>query len=292
MARSTRWRRRTDGWLCPPTVPAKAGDRYKFACRTASPSPTRPPARKARTDVHDASLLVDPRSYEWQHADWRGRPWHEAVIYELHAGAFGGFDGMRAQLPRLAALGVTAVELMPIADFPGAHNWGYDGVLPLRAGRRLRHARPVQGHGRRRARAGADGVAGRGVQPFRARTAPTSTPFAKTFLPRGPARPPGGPRSTSASRRCGSTSRRTRCTGCRNTAWTACASTPCTPSRTRSSWTTWPPPSAPESSHGPPRSTWCWSTRATRPATCAPARTRPASTRSGRTTCITRCTCC
>ena len=59
-----------------------------------------------------------------------GRPWHEAVVYELHPGAFGGFDGIRAQLPRLAALGVTAVELMPIADFPGQRNWGYDGVLP------------------------------------------------------------------------------------------------------------------------------------------------------------------
>ena len=59
-----------------------------------------------------------------------GRPWHEAVVYELHPGAFGGFDGIREQLPRLAALGVTAIELMPIADFPGRHNWGYDGVLP------------------------------------------------------------------------------------------------------------------------------------------------------------------
>ncbi len=52
------------------------------------------------------------------------------MLYELHPGAFGGFDGIRAQLPRLTDLGVTAIELMPIADFPGAHNWGYDGVLP------------------------------------------------------------------------------------------------------------------------------------------------------------------
>jgi maltooligosyltrehalose trehalohydrolase len=80
--------------------------------------------------VHDPSLVVDPRAFAWQHGGWKGRPWHEAVVYELHPGAFGGFDGIRAQLPRLAALGVTAIELMPIADFPGAHNWGYDGVLP------------------------------------------------------------------------------------------------------------------------------------------------------------------
>ncbi len=111
------------------TVPAKAGGTYKFAAPDGMAFPD-PAARAQAGDVHDASLLVDPRSYQWQHAEWRGRPWHETVIYELHAGVFGGFDGIRAQLPRLAALGVTAVELMPVADFPGAHNWGYDGVLP------------------------------------------------------------------------------------------------------------------------------------------------------------------
>ncbi len=111
------------------TVPAKAGDHYKFAAPDGLAFPD-PASRAQGPDVHDASLVVDPRSYAWQHAGWRGRPWHETVIYELHAGAFGGFDGIRAQLPRLAALGVTAVELMPVADFPGAHNWGYDGVLP------------------------------------------------------------------------------------------------------------------------------------------------------------------
>ena len=63
-------------------------------------------------------------------ADWRGRPWHEAVLYELHAGAMGGFAGVQAALPRAAELGITAIELMPINDFPGARNWGYDGVLP------------------------------------------------------------------------------------------------------------------------------------------------------------------
>ncbi|HEY1856321.1 alpha-amylase family glycosyl hydrolase, partial [Acidocella sp.] len=74
--------------------------------------------------------LVTDLNFRWRHADWRGLPWAETVIYELHVGAYGGFDGVTAQLPRLAALGVTAIELMPIADFPGRHNWGYDGVLP------------------------------------------------------------------------------------------------------------------------------------------------------------------
>jgi maltooligosyltrehalose trehalohydrolase len=74
--------------------------------------------------------VVDPRAFRWQHADWPGRPWHEVVLYELHAGAMGGFAGVQAALPRLKELGVTAIELMPIGDFPGQRNWGYDGVLP------------------------------------------------------------------------------------------------------------------------------------------------------------------
>jgi maltooligosyltrehalose trehalohydrolase len=80
--------------------------------------------------VHGPSLVVDPRAYRWRNPDWRGRQWREAVIYELHVGAFGGFEGVRKQLARLAKIGVTAVELMPINDFPGSRNWGYDGVLP------------------------------------------------------------------------------------------------------------------------------------------------------------------
>ena len=88
-----------------------------------------PAARAQSGDVHDPSLVVDPRAYDWQNDGWRGRPWHEAVIYELHAGLAGGFEGVRAMLPGLASLGATAIELMPINDFPGPRNWGYDGVL-------------------------------------------------------------------------------------------------------------------------------------------------------------------
>ncbi len=119
----------TDGWHSA-RLPAKAGHSYIFRLPDGLRCPD--PASRAQADgVHGVSVLVDPRSYDWQNPGWRGRPWHEAVIYELHAGACGGFDGIRAQLPRLAALGVTAIELMPIAQFPGAHNWGYDGVLPF-----------------------------------------------------------------------------------------------------------------------------------------------------------------
>ena len=108
------------------SVPVGAAYRYRIDGEMEVPDPA---SRAQSADVHGPSLVTD-LNFHWQHADWRGRPWAETVIYELHVGAYGGFDGVTAQLPRLAALGVTAVELMPIADFPGRHNWGYDGVLP------------------------------------------------------------------------------------------------------------------------------------------------------------------
>ncbi|MEJ1976218.1 MAG: malto-oligosyltrehalose trehalohydrolase [Acetobacteraceae bacterium] len=117
------------GWFAA-ALPCGAGARYRFKLPDGLAVPD-PAARAQAGDVHDPSLVVDPLAYAWRNPGWMGRPWHQAVIYELHPGAFGGFDGIRAQLPRLAALGVTAIELMPIADFPGRRNWGYDGVLPF-----------------------------------------------------------------------------------------------------------------------------------------------------------------
>jgi maltooligosyltrehalose trehalohydrolase len=108
-------------------VAAGPGDAYKFWIDNEMAVPD-PASRLQKNDVHGESVIVDP-SYDWKHTEWVGRPWHETVIYEVHAGAYGGFAGITAQLPRLAALGITAIELMPIADFPGRHNWGYDGVL-------------------------------------------------------------------------------------------------------------------------------------------------------------------
>ncbi|HTJ89667.1 MAG TPA: malto-oligosyltrehalose trehalohydrolase [Acidocella sp.] len=108
------------------TAPIGTAYHYRIDGETLVPDPA---SRAQADDVHGPSLIIDP-DYPWQHADWRGLPWAETVIYELHVGAYGGFDGVTAQLPRLAAMGVTAIELMPIADFPGRHNWGYDGVLP------------------------------------------------------------------------------------------------------------------------------------------------------------------
>ena len=81
-----------------PTVPAAAGAQYRYRMPDGLAFPD-PASRAQAGDVHDASLVVDPRGFEWTHGEWKGRPWHEAVVYELHPGAFGGFDGIRAQLP-------------------------------------------------------------------------------------------------------------------------------------------------------------------------------------------------
>jgi len=116
------------GWF-ETEAPAGAGARYKFRVSPDLAVPD-PASRLQAGDVHDTSVVVDPGAYEWRHADWTGRPWHEAVLYELHVGAMSGFAGVRAALPRLRDLGITAIELMPIGDFPGRRNWGYDGVLP------------------------------------------------------------------------------------------------------------------------------------------------------------------
>ncbi|MFZ4408889.1 MAG: malto-oligosyltrehalose trehalohydrolase [Paracraurococcus sp.] len=117
-----------DGWH-EVIAPVGAGARYRF--RVASDLAVPDPASRLQAgDVHADSVVVDPHAFAWHHPDWQGRPWHEVVLYELHAGALGGFAGVRAALPRLKDLGITAVELMPINAFPGARNWGYDGVLP------------------------------------------------------------------------------------------------------------------------------------------------------------------
>jgi maltooligosyltrehalose trehalohydrolase len=107
-----------------------AGARYRYILQDGTAVPD-PASRAQDDDVHGASIVVDPRSYRWRQLKWHGRPWHEAILYELHVGLMGGFAGAARALPRLSALGVTAIELMPIAEFPGTRNWGYDGALPF-----------------------------------------------------------------------------------------------------------------------------------------------------------------
>ncbi len=119
-----------EGWF-ERTAPAPPGSRYRLRIDGGLAVPD-PASRFNPDDVHGPSEVVDPRAFDWPDADWRGRPWEEAVIYELHVGTFspeGTFTGVEARLDHLARLGVTALELMPVADFPGRRNWGYDGVL-------------------------------------------------------------------------------------------------------------------------------------------------------------------
>lgn len=117
-----------DGWYVA-EAQCDAGTAYRYKINDDLEVPD-PASRAQQSDVHSASVVVDHASYTWRQAKWQGRPWHEAVIYEVHVGLMGGFEGVMKHLPRLEALGITAIELMPIAEFPGDRNWGYDGVLP------------------------------------------------------------------------------------------------------------------------------------------------------------------
>jgi maltooligosyltrehalose trehalohydrolase len=118
-----------EGWFSV-TAPCGAGARYRFRTPSGVVFPD-PASRLQCGDVHGWSVVVDPASYAWDCVAWKGRPWHEAVICEVHAGLCGGYRGLAQRLPDLAGLGVSMIELMPIADFPGQRNWGYDGVLPF-----------------------------------------------------------------------------------------------------------------------------------------------------------------
>ncbi|HEV7993883.1 MAG TPA: malto-oligosyltrehalose trehalohydrolase [Gemmatimonadaceae bacterium] len=107
-----------------------AGDRYGFSLDGADPLPD-PVSRSQPDGVHKLSEVVDPTTFEWHDGDWPGVALPDFVIYEVHVGTFtpeGTFDAIIPRLPELVALGVTAIELMPVAEFPGRRNWGYDGV--------------------------------------------------------------------------------------------------------------------------------------------------------------------
>ncbi|MGY6276665.1 malto-oligosyltrehalose trehalohydrolase [Methylomonas sp. MgM2] len=121
------------GWFELTPFVARAGTRYLFRIddRLCVPDPA---SRQQADDVHGCSIVVDTGHWSWTDQDWRGRPWEETVIYELHVGTFspeGTYRAVADKLDHLVSLGVTAIELMPIAEFPGRHDWGYDGVLPF-----------------------------------------------------------------------------------------------------------------------------------------------------------------
>ena len=107
-----------------------SGDLYAYVLDGEGPFPD-PVSRFQPQGVHGPSAIVDPRTFSWSDQAWRGVPLPEAIIYELHIGTFteaGTFAGVTDRLTYLAELGVTVIELMPVADAPGSRNWGYDGV--------------------------------------------------------------------------------------------------------------------------------------------------------------------
>ena len=121
------------GWFEQVVPAARPGDLYRYRIDEEIEVPD-PAARAAPRGIDGGCELIDPQAYVWPDGGWRGRPWHEAVVYELHVGTFtpeGTFAAAAARLPELAADGFTAVELMPIGAFPGERGWGYDGVLPF-----------------------------------------------------------------------------------------------------------------------------------------------------------------
>lgn len=125
------------GWFELVTDQARAGTRYQFVIDDLPEGPRAVPDPVSRFQphgVHGPSEVIDPGSFVWQSTNWRGRPWDEAAIYELHVGTFtreGTYSAAQQKLDYLAGLGVTAIELMPISSFAGERNWGYDGVLPF-----------------------------------------------------------------------------------------------------------------------------------------------------------------
>lgn len=117
-----------DGWYST-QIDCVAGTAYRYIINGKVRVPD-PAARLQHGDAHGLSCVVD-QAYPWQTTSWQGLPWHQTVVYELHVGLIGGFSKVEQMLPSLARLGITAIELMPINEFPGTRNWGYDGVLPF-----------------------------------------------------------------------------------------------------------------------------------------------------------------
>jgi maltooligosyltrehalose trehalohydrolase len=115
------------------TAEAQPGDRYSYIVDGSQPVPD-PVSRFLPDGVHGPTEIVDPAAFEWHDGTWRGRRLDDYILYELHAGTFtaeGTFEAIIARLDYLKnGLGVTAIEIMPVAQFPGERNWGYDGVSP------------------------------------------------------------------------------------------------------------------------------------------------------------------
>jgi malto-oligosyltrehalose trehalohydrolase len=124
-------KRGEDGWFAANVAGVKSGEHYRFRIDNEIDIPD--PASDFQPDgVFGPSELIDHSAYRWRASDWRGRLWHETVLLEAHVGTFtpqGTYRAMIEKLDHLVATGITALELLPLADFAGSRNWGYDGVL-------------------------------------------------------------------------------------------------------------------------------------------------------------------
>jgi maltooligosyltrehalose trehalohydrolase len=109
---------------------AAAGNRYSYRINGGDLRPD-PASRFQPESVHGPSEIVDPSAFQWADVRWGGRPAADRILYELHIGTFspeGTFAGATSRLEAVRDVGVTVIEIMPVADFAGARNWGYDGV--------------------------------------------------------------------------------------------------------------------------------------------------------------------
>ncbi|HWO84890.1 MAG TPA: malto-oligosyltrehalose trehalohydrolase [Stellaceae bacterium] len=113
------------------SLPARAGMRYRFRLDRGERAFPDPASRFQPEGPHGPSEIVDPGDFAWTDGAWRGRTREQLVIYEMHVGTFtpdGSWESASRELPALAELGITCLEIMPVADFPGRFGWGYDGV--------------------------------------------------------------------------------------------------------------------------------------------------------------------
>lgn len=120
-----------NGWFEVEVAGVKPGEEYQYVLDDGK-TVADPASRAQRDDVGGPSLVIDPARYAWQNTGWAGRAWEETVVYELHIGTFtpqGTFRAAIDKLPHLAGLGITMIEVLPLAQFGGRRGWGYDGVL-------------------------------------------------------------------------------------------------------------------------------------------------------------------